>query len=533
MLRLKYFPKSEQEKILFKVKTDKDFRIRYCEHDFKMFCAYYFGKMMTHGIPDFHEDYYDWNQLEKNLCLIGYRGCAKTGVFGLMGIVYDIVYKKENFILFLAYNKGDAAGKLRNIITALKTNKKLTADFGFLFQDTNSGKKDLEKMQESKSVGKFVTTNSIRVEAFSMDQNARGFVFYDDEGNYVRPSKVVADDIAVLKNSRNKDTVDKDFKFLTEELLGWVKGKVIFLMNAISEYSLPELLKKQFQHDKSWIFNEKAIIEDWKLTWDAKYVWTEAEAEAFNLGKPKSHRVESIEMLKGRGLKAFNTNYMNKPEISLGDPVFNLDALEDITAKKPIRKHIITVNKKRFELFVYSEVKQVSMGVDVSNGGGWDNSSVTWNDTKGNLVFQGANNTIEPYELAHIIKHIIYDLKYGVYKNALVIEKNNSGIAVIQELRHDKFIYRLIYRKRTTWKIEDAPTNEVGFATTQSSKGILAGELDKKIENRTIDMSEEELYEFKRYIYDEVGAMNAASGAKDDRVISRGLALMGLLYRKD
>lgn len=29
--------------------------------------------MMTHGIPDFHEDYYKWAQLDKNLCLIGYR----------------------------------------------------------------------------------------------------------------------------------------------------------------------------------------------------------------------------------------------------------------------------------------------------------------------------------------------------------------------------------------------------------------------------------------------------------------------------
>ncbi len=120
-----------------------------------------------------------------------------------------------------------------------------------------------------------------------------------------------------------------------------------------------------------------------------------------------------------------------------------------------------------------------------------------------------------------------------IFKNALVIEKNNSGIAVIQELRHDKFLYRLIYRKRTTGKLEDAPTNEVGFATTESSKEMLKGELDKKIENRTIDMSEEELYEFKRYQYDEVGAMNAAPGSKDDRVISRGLSLMGLLYKKD
>lgn len=488
---------------------------------------------MTHWIPDFHNDYYDWAQLEKNLCLIGYRWCAKTGIFWLIYICWCIVYKRESFIVFLAYNKGDSSGKVRNIITALKTNKKITNDFGFMFEDADSRKKSPNKMPESKSISKFITTNSIRVEAFSMDQNARWFVFYDDEGNFIRPSLVVADDIAVLKNSRNKDTVDKDFKFLTEELLGWVKWRIIFLLNAISEYSLPELLKKQFIHDKNWIFNEKAIIENEKLTWPQKYVFTEAEAEQYNLWKPKSHRVESIEMLKWRWIKSFNANYLNLPEIALGDPVFDQDSLEAVIAIKPIRKHSLTVNKKRFELFIYSEEKIVSVWVDVSNGWGWDNSSITWTDARWKLVFQWAANNIEPYELAYLVKAIVYNLKYGIYKNALVIEKNNSGIAVIQELRHDKFLYRLIYRKRTDWKIEDTPTNEVGFATTLSSKEVLKGELDKKIENRTIDLSEEELYEFKRYVYNEVGQMWAAPGGKDDRVISRGLALIGLLYKKD
>lgn len=136
-----------------------------------------------------------------------------------MFIVWCIVYKKEQFIIFLAFNKSDSSGKVRNIITALKTNKKITNDFGFIYEDQDSRKRDMSKMPESKSISKFITTNSIRVEAFSMDQGARGFVFYDDDGNFIRPSLVVADDVAVLKNSKNKETVDKDFKFLTEELL--------------------------------------------------------------------------------------------------------------------------------------------------------------------------------------------------------------------------------------------------------------------------------------------------------------------------
>lgn len=75
-------------------------------------------------------------------------------------------------------------------------------------------------------------------------------------------------------------------------------------------------------------------------------------------------------MLKGRGIKAFNANYLNIPEIAVGDPVFDPDSLEKCKPVKPIRKATLTVNRKKFEVFVYSEERQVSMGVDVANGGG-------------------------------------------------------------------------------------------------------------------------------------------------------------------
>lgn len=532
MLRIENLPKSEQDIVLHKIKTDQAFRIQYCEHDKKMFAIFYFWKVMTHWIPDFHDNYYDWAQSWKNLCLIWYRWCAKTAIYWLIDIVHDIVYKKESFIVFLAYNKTDSSWKLRNIITALKTNKLITNDFWFLFENEDSRKRNLTKMQESKSIWKFITTNSIRVEAFSMDQAARWFVFYDDEWEFIRPSKVVADDVAVLANSRNKDIVDKDFNFLTEELLWWVKGKIIFLLNAVSEYCITSKLKTQFEHNESWIFDEKAMIEDWEITWPQKYVWTDKEKRALNKWKHKRFHVESIEEFKSRWVKSFDVNYMNVPYIVVWDTVFDADLLEAIKPKSAIRKHTLTVNKKKFELFVYSECKTVSLWVDVSNWGWWDNSSITWTDDKWELVIQWASNEIEPYELAFLIKAIHRNLKYSIYKNCLVIEKNNSWIAVVQELRHDKFIYRLIYRKRQEAKIKDIQTNELWFHTLDSSKEMLKWELDKKLKNRKLDLSYDELHEFKRYIIDDKWKYNASPGEKDDRVISRWLALMWLLYKK-
>lgn len=533
MLRIDNLPLSDQAYISERIKIDKDFRIQYCRHDKKMFAVYYFWKLMTHWIPDFHNNYYDWAQSDKNLCLVWYRWCAKTAIFWLIDIVHDIVYKVESFIIFLAYNKTDSSWKLRNIVTALKTNKLITDDFWYLFEDQFSWKKILNKMPESKSVSKFITTNWIRIEAFSMDQAARWFVFYDDRWEFIRPSKVVADDVAVLANSRNKDIVDKDYRFLMEELLWWVKWRIIFLLNAVSEYCITSKLKEQFKNNENWIFDEKAIIENWKITWPWKYVWTQKEAKEYNKWKHKKLHVESIEEFKSRWIKSFDVNYMNIPQIVVWDPVFDQDLLQAIKPKPAIRKIVLTVNKKRFEFFIYSEKKWVSAWVDVSNWGWWDNSSITLVDEIWELVAQWASNEIEPYELAHLIKAIHYNLKYIYFKNCLVIEKNNSWIAVVQELRHDKYLYRLIYRKRPDAKVKDAPTNELWFATTESSKEMLKWELDKKLENRKLDLSFDELYEFKRYIIDENWRYNASPGEKDDRVISRWLALMWLLYKKN
>lgn len=533
MLRIDNLPLSDQAYIKERIKIDKAFRIQYCEHDKKMFGIFYFWKLMTHWIPDFHNNYYDWAQSDKNLVLIWYRWCAKTAIFWLIDIVHDIVYKKESFIIFLAYNKTDSSWKLRNIVTALKTNKLITNDFWFLFENENSWKKNLKWMPESKSVSKFITTNAIRVEAFSMDQAARWFVFYDDEWEFIRPSKVIADDIAVLANSKNKDIVDKDFTFLMEELLGWVKWKVIFLLNAISEYCITSKLKTQFEHNNNWIFDEIPIIDkDWELTWPSKYVWTQKEKKVFNKWKHKKYHVESIEEFRSRWPKHFDVNYMNVPNIIVWDSVFDEDLLQAIKPKPALRKYVLTVNKKRFELFVYSECKTISLWVDVSNWGWWDNSSLTWVDDKWNLAIQWASNEIEPYELAFLIKAIHYNLKYVIYKNCLVIEKNNSWIAVVQELRHDKYLYRIIYRKRQDAKIKDLQTNELWFSTTESSKEMLKWELDKKLENRKLDLSFDELHEFKRYIIDDKWKYNASPGEKDDRVISRWLAHMWLLYKK-
>ena len=531
-MRVENFPLKKRREILLNIKNDREFRIQYCEHDKKMFANYYFENIMTHEAPDFHNDYYNFAESWKNLCLVWFRWCAKSWIFWLIDIVHDICYKKESFIIFLAYNKWDAKLKVRNIVTALKTNKKIRDDFWYLFEDETSWKKNLNKMPESKSVSSFITTNEIRVESFSMDQAARWFSFLDSEGNLIRPSKVVADDIAVLANSKNKNIVDKDFIFLMEELLWWVKWKIIFLLNAISEYSLPVLLEKQFSKNINWIFHKIAIIENEKITWPSKYCWTEKEALEFNIQKLKDFHIESIEMFKSRWKKSFNTNYMNVPEIAVWDPVFDQDLLFAISPKKVIKKHTLIINWKRFVLFIFSTEKNVSCWVDVANWGWWDNSSITWSDINWKLVFQWASNEIEPYELAYLIKTIHYKLWYIYYKNCLVIEKNNSWIAVIQELRHDKYIYRLIYRKRIDAGVKDTPTNQVWFHTWEASKEMLKWEIDKRIELKTLDVSEEELYELMRYIYNDKWACNASPWEKDDRVISKGLSFMWLLYKK-
>jgi len=461
----------------------------------------------------------------------------------LIYIVWCIAYQKEKFIMFLAFSKQDATWKLRNIITALKSNPKIHNDFWFLYEDENSRKKNLKGMPTTRQVSKFITTTWIRVESFSIEWTARWFVFYNEEWELIRPSLLLADDLSVVKNSLNKDTVDKQMEFITSELMGWIKWRFIFLFNAVSEYCLSTELEKQFKWQSDWIVDEVKIIEDWKLTWPSKYMWTKKEADDYNKTVEKIYYVESIEQLKSRWEGSFNCNYLNLPEFTIWDPVFNKQKLIEIWEIKPFKIVRITIEDRPIELQIFKEwfdkwyFDYTFCGVDTASGQGWDSdsTSLTWMDHNWSLYATVNSNILNFTVTQKLLSYLHMNYWITYQKNSLIIERNYLWLALIEEIKKkDIVIFKKCYISDTWDKKTNKFTNTVGWNTTQTSKEKLKEWLNMAIEQNKIQFNKQELHEFKWWVMQEkweriVYEPDNINATHDDTIISKWLALQSFL----
>lgn len=120
------------------------------------------------------------------------------------------------------------------------------------------------------------------------------------------------------------------------------------------------------------------------------------------------------------------------------------------------------------------------------------------------------------------------------YNSALLVIESNQGQVVLSHLKH----YPRLYYRRKVGMRGEAPTNELGFRTTQKTKGILIGTFKKLFEEEELIINGRELLrEMSTYVEEEpdkdkprkVLSTGAASKKdKDDRVIAACLAVVGL-----
>ena len=531
------YEKTEKQREIIKSNMidNPAFRVWYCEHDFYVFCVYYFSDTFNFNIQEFHKYWYKLASSNNNLLIVAFRSSGKTAIFWLFYIIYCICYKREEFILFLAFTQKDATLKITNIINALKTNKKLIQDFGYIYQDDSSLKRGKDKAIETKTQSKFITTNGILVQAISLDVWVRGLQFYNNEWEIIRPSFVLADDVDILKSVKNVDVIDKNEQFILSELFGWLEGRFIFLWNIVAEDGVVPRLINKYKESKKVITNKVALVEDWEITWKDKFVKTEEEAQQLNqarISNWQSGIVKSIEELKKDGVQAYNSNYLNIPYIVLWDPVFITENVERIQTKKPIKTIQFKVwsynedSKPRIvDLLIYKEItEQLCIWVDVWGGNWWDYTDITWVTRHNELVFRLRSNLIKTEQTSAIIKHLYYNYNIRPYKNALWIERNSLWIAVVNGLMDDTDIYRKIYLKRPKWKVNEKPSKDRGWHTNAETKEIMIWDLRALVDNNKLEIDETQKREIKTYIIDEDGSYNAQSGCYDDSVISRAIS---------
>lgn len=255
--------------IINKLLVKQNTRKALLEKDVFLFALYYFTDLFTHKASDFQKEICYELDNEKDLLIIGYRWSAKT-TFSIIKIIQNICYNKVNFIMFFCAEKTKATARLYDIVVHLQTNKKLKNDFWELFPKQKNKNNEWEDFSQKKSIPEFITTNQVKVKASSIWESPRWEIFFNSKWSF-RPDFIVLDDIDTEKTVYNINTIEKNYNWIKWELFWSLqknRSRIIFLWNVIkSDWVVPRL-EQDYKNNENWKILKKALIENWKITWD-------------------------------------------------------------------------------------------------------------------------------------------------------------------------------------------------------------------------------------------------------------------------
>ena len=293
---------------IWEIINDKDKRIYACENSLYLFSLVYFTKYHHFIAPEFHKEMYKDLKFEDKTGIIWemFRESAKT-TLAKIGIIHKIVYKKKHFITWTSFDQKKAEGNLFDVALELQTNDKIIADFGQLFYEQK-----LEQRQSTKkSIGEFITANSIKVKAYSVGQAPRGEVYME-----YRPDFAILDDIETSKTIISDAKTENVISYI-DELLSGLAGyaNILVLANRLTDNGSINYLKERVKNNPRWRIRSVAVEEEGKITWPDKYARTNKEAEEKNQGnEDATTKVISLEAKKeDLGETVYNREMLNRP----------------------------------------------------------------------------------------------------------------------------------------------------------------------------------------------------------------------------
>ena len=440
-----------------------------CEQEFALFAMYYFAEHFTYAIPGFQWAMYKLlNEFTRGkfrfLLWIMFRESAKTTV-AKMYAVYCIAYRKKRFINWDSYDKANSESALFDISTWLQTNRRLVADFGQLFYEDA---KAVAKYSKMKRMGEFITTNRVKVKAYSTQEGTRGRIF-----DRFRPDLYVVEDYETSKTIESAPITTKVVKHIDELKAGLsVDGQVIFLGNYISEVgSVAQMIAEATANPIAWRMQMVAVEKDGEIAWPDKYVATNEEAVQINAGRERKEWVVSLMQLKkdlnASGRKVYEAEMMNNPEAA-GEPFFDRERIDKDIAKAKAKPALRAVGGLSiFEEYVAKY--RYAFGGDTAKGVGRDScASVGIRFSPGagvpaKVIGTYASNTISPDMFAYEMR--AHGNLFG--ECLLAPELNNTGYATVTQLKVLK--YPRIYQQVKTDTVDQRVTKDLGWEATSAN----------------------------------------------------------------
>lgn len=165
----------------------------------------------------------------------------------------------------------------------------------------------------------------------------------------------------------------------------------------------------------------------------------------------------------------------------------------------------------------------LKMNLYTGEGINSDNSVIEVVDESGFQCMEFASNKIKPYQFADLVREIGNMYNTGL----LVIEKLSAGHTVLDKLYDGSNRYINIYKSKV-YDMRGKTKKKPGFETTGKSRPIILNRLQELFETGQVCVNSSGLLDEMKVFQDNNGKVQAAQGAKDDRVMAFAMALEGL-----
>lgn len=317
-------------KSLKEISKDKLMRKEAAKQSLFIFALLYFPDVFQSKPSEFHKemarDLDNMGDDFSHMLIVGFRESAKT-VYAKIKFLHQIVYKKKRFIIWCSYDKVKARGKLFDIAVQLQTNPRIIRDFGQLY----FGNDDEVKKSKKKGIGEFITVNDVKCQSFSIGESPRGLVYGSIDGEF-RPDFWVLDDVDVLKSVENKDVIDKNYEWFTDEMLSGLSynANVLFLGNRIKGDGIIPRLEEFLEVPKDIINKGMGRHKNkrWKylnqpIEYNGEPTWPERHSMYKEEGKVHLHGEGGLEELLGHS--TYNSQMLNI--IAKNDKIFDTSKL--------------------------------------------------------------------------------------------------------------------------------------------------------------------------------------------------------------
>ena len=252
------------------------------KENIETFSEVVFPNTITNKIPEFHREIYKQLFAPGNSAFAAPRGHAKTSITGIIFLIFCIVNKLEEYIVYISQNHAKTVQFIDPIRHEFKHNRMLRFIYGDLTPSNAKGD-DGKDREDCFDVG------GCRVEAVSFEKNLRGFKYRN-----MRPTLIIGDDIESDERVLNPELRVKDKDKLNKVIIPAldINGRFKMIGTILNIYSL---LKNKID-----LYNGKIFVAcDYDLD---NLLWPERFTKKI---------LQSIK--KDIGSVAFQQEYLNNP----------------------------------------------------------------------------------------------------------------------------------------------------------------------------------------------------------------------------